>query len=73
MNNDWGFVIVNMGKGAGVSNDSRLLVKRGNQLIGKLNITQIENNLTVADIDGKSIRRNNRIMPGDQVIFDSAN
>lgn len=73
VNNDWGFVVVNMGKVAGVSNDSRLLVKRGNQLIGKLNITQIENNLTVADIDGKSIRGNNRIQPGDQVIFDSAN
>lgn len=73
VNPDWAFCIVNMGKSDGVSTDSRLLVKRGAQLIGKLNIIQIENGLTVADIDLKSIKKGNGILPGDQVIFDNAN
>lgn len=73
VNPDWAFCVVGMGKTDGVSTDSRLLVKRGNQLIGKLNILRIENNLTVADIDMKSIKNGNGILPGDQVIFDNAN
>jgi hypothetical protein len=73
VNPDWAFCIVNMGKADGVSTDSRLLVKRGTELVGKLNIIQIENNLTVADIDPKSVKAGNGILPGDQVIFDNAN
>lgn len=73
VNPDWAFVIVNMGKDQGVNNDSKLLVKRGTQLLGKLKITQIEKNLTVADIDPKSLTGGEQIVPGDQVIFDTAN
>lgn len=73
VNPDWAFCIINMGKADGVSTESRLLVKRGAQLIGKLNILRIENNLTVADIDMKSIKAGNSVLPGDQVIFDNAN
>jgi len=49
------------------------LVKRGTQLIGRLNIIQIEKNQTVADIDLKSIKSGRGVLPGDQVIFDNAN
>ncbi len=73
VNPDWAFCIINMGKTDGVSTDSRLLVKRGAQLIGKLNITQIENNQTVAEIDTKSLKKGVSVQPGDQVIFDNAN
>jgi hypothetical protein len=73
VNPDWAFCIVNMGKSDGVSTDSRLLVKRGQQLIGKLNITQIESNQTVAEIDLKSVKGGNGVQPGDQVIFDNQN
>ncbi len=72
VNPDWAFVVVNMGKSQGVNTDSRLLVKRGSSLVGKLKIIQIENNLTIADIDAKSIKEANGIQPGDQVIFDNS-
>lgn len=73
VNPDWAFCIVNMGKSDGVSTDSRLLIKRGTQLVGKLNITQIENYQTVAEIDMKSLKKGSAVLPGDQVIFDNAN
>jgi hypothetical protein len=71
VNQDFGFVIINLGQSAGVTPESRLLVKRGIQLVGKLKLRDVRPNLTVADIDYKSIK--SAIQPGDQVIFDSAN
>lgn len=72
VNPEFGFVIVNLGSNQGVSNESRLLVKRGSQLVGKLKIVQIEGNTTVADIDIKSITAGFSIQPGDEVIFENS-
>ncbi len=72
VNPDFGFVIVNLGQNQGVSSESRLLVKRGSQLIGKLNIVQIEANTTVADIAVKSITPGFEIQPGDEVVFENS-
>jgi myosin heavy subunit len=72
VNPDFGFVIVNFGQNQGVSSESRLLVKRGNQLIGKLNIVQIEGNTTVADIAVKSLTPGFSVEPGDEVVFENS-
>ena len=72
VNADFGFVIVNLGQNQGVTNESRLLVKRGNQLIGKLKIVQIYGSTTVADIDTKSITAGFAIQPGDEVVFENS-
>lgn len=72
VNPDFGFVIVNLGQNQGVSSESRLLVKRGSQLIGKLNIVQIGGNTTVADIVVKSLTPGFAIQPGDEVIFENS-
>lgn len=72
VNPDFGFVIVNLGQNQGVSSESRLLVKRGSQLIGKLNIVQIEANTTVADIAVKTITPGFAIQPGDEVVFENS-
>ncbi|MDB6071035.1 MAG: hypothetical protein JWL81_2206 [Verrucomicrobiales bacterium] len=72
VNSEFGFVIVNLGQNQGVSSESKLLVKRGNQLIGKLNIVQIGGNTTVADIVTKSITAGFEILPGDEVIFENS-
>jgi len=72
VNSDFGFVIVNLGQNQGVSSESRLLVKRGGQLIGKLNIVQIEGNTTVADIAFKTITPGFSIQPGDEVVFENS-
>ena len=72
VNPDFGFVVVNLGQNQGVTNESRLLVKRGNQLIGRLKIVQIYGSTTVADIDSKSITPGFAIQPGDQVVFENS-
>lgn len=72
VNPEFGFVVVNLGQNQGVSSESRLLVKRGNQLIGKLKIVQIYGSTTVADIDFKSITPGFAIQPGDEVVFENS-
>lgn len=72
VNPDFGFVVVSLGQNEGVTSESRLLVKRGNQLIGKLKIVQIFGSTTVADIDKKSITAGFAIQPGDEVVFENS-
>jgi len=72
VNPDLGFVVVNLGQNDGVTSESRLLVKRGNQLIGKLKIVQIYGSSTVADIVTKSITPGFAIQPGDEVVFENS-
>jgi small-conductance mechanosensitive channel len=72
VNPEFSFVVINMGRRDGLTMDARLLVKRGGQLIGKLNIVSIENSQTVADIDLKSVRPGDQIAPGDQVVIESS-
>ncbi|MES2708454.1 MAG: hypothetical protein V4726_17815 [Verrucomicrobiota bacterium] len=71
VNPDLGFVIVSSGKNQGVTNESRLLVKRGTQYIGKLRVAQVNANQTVADIASKSITPGFVIQPGDEVVFEN--
>jgi len=49
--------------------NSELLIKRGNQLIGKLRITSVEPSTSVADIVVNSVRTGLSIQPGDTVIY----
>jgi len=70
VNTEWGFVVVNMGSNQGVTVDSKLLVKRGLQMIGKVNIIQINPNQTVADINPNDLIPGQQILPGDTVVFE---
>lgn len=72
VNPEWSFVVVNMGQNQGVSNSSRLLVKRGNQMIGRLIVVQVEANRTIADIDPRSLASGFQVQPGDEVVFDNS-
>jgi hypothetical protein len=67
VNKGWGFVVVNIGKDQGVENDSELIVKRGEQRIATLKIVSIQPELTVADVNQKSI--SGAVQQGDTVIF----
>jgi len=71
VNNDWGFVVVDAGKNKELTSDTRLLVTRGNQTIGKLNIVSVNSTRTVANIDLKSIRPGTSVAPGDRVILET--
>jgi hypothetical protein len=61
-----------MGSNQGVTVDSKLLVKRGLQMIGKVNILQINANQTVADIKQTDLIPGQQILPGDTVVFEAA-
>jgi len=71
VNNDWGFVVIDGGANKSITTDTKLLVTRGNDTIGKLAIVQVEPNKTLANIVQKSLRPGTSIAPGDKVILES--
>jgi len=72
VNKAWNFVVLNLGDKNGVINNAEMLVKRGNNLIGKVRITSVEPSTSIADIDVASLPPGVTITPGDNVIFRSA-
>lgn len=71
VNNDWGFVVIDGGQNKGITADTKLLVTRGQQTVGKLNILTIESSKTIANIDTKSLRSGLTIAPGDRVVLEN--
>ncbi len=71
VNNDWGFVVVNVGRSRGVPKNSRLLVKRGGEQIGRLAIVSIEPSMLIANIVQDSLKKGARVLPGDKVVFET--
>ncbi len=69
VNEDWGFVLVNIGKDQGVQGDSALIVQRDGIRIGNLDIVSVQPGLTVADINQKGL--SGSVEPGDKVIFEN--
>ena len=68
-NHDWGFAIIKVPNDMPLDNSSRLIVKRGTTLIGKLSINAIEGDRIVADIDYPSMTAGMVVQPGDAVIL----
>jgi predicted nuclease with TOPRIM domain len=71
VNNDWGFVVIDGGENKGITADTKLIVTRGQETIGRLNIIGVDGNKTVANIDQKSIRPGLAVSPGDHVILET--
>ena len=71
VNSDWGFVVIDAGNNKNITAETKLLVTRGEQTVGKLNIVAVESSKTVANIDQKSLRRGLSIAPGDRVILET--
>lgn len=69
-NQDYGFAVVNIGESKGLTGGSKLIVKRGNQRIGTLNVSSISANKTIADIERDSVTPGLAISPGDTVILE---
>lgn len=72
VNKAWNFVVLNLGDKNGVVSNAEMLVKRGNNLIGKVRVTSVEPSTSIADIDVASLPQGIAITPGDSVIFRSA-
>lgn len=68
VNPAWNFVVLNIGDKNGVASNSEMLVKRGNQLVGKVRITSVEPSTSIADIVASSVPQGTSISPGDNVI-----
>lgn len=71
VNNDWGFVVIDAGKSIGITEETKLLVTRGTQTVGKLNILSVEGNRTVANILEDTLVPGLTPAPGDRVILEN--
>lgn len=71
VNREWGFVMVNVGKGLGVTGDASLLVKRAGERIARLRITDISDEVLMSEVIEGSLAEGARVLPGDKVIFEN--
>ena len=71
VNNDWGFLVINAGENKKITVDTKLLVTRGSETLGKLDIVSVDGNKTIANIVQKSLRPGVAIAPGDHVILET--
>ena len=66
---NWGFAVIDVPDNMPVDNTTKLIVKRGATLIGKLSINAIEGKRVIADIDYPSMTAGMVVQPGDAVIL----
>ncbi len=71
VNYDWGFVVIDAGKSAGLTQDTKLIVTRGAQTVGKVSVMSVDNNATMASIVPDVVVTGQIIMPGDRVILEN--
>ena len=64
---NWGFVVIDKGGNQGINARAKLDVKRGDKLIGKLNITNLEPNVCVCDV--LSLSEGEKLAVGDSVVL----
>lgn len=65
---EWGFVLLDKGNGGGVFANANLEVKRGEEVVAKLRVRNVEQNSCVADLVVGSVAEGTRIRPGDRVV-----
>ena len=70
--NDWGFVMLNKGNNGGVFANAVLDVKRGQDVIAKLRVKNVEPNSSVADVIKGSVVEGESIRSGDLVVAASS-
>lgn len=71
VNYDWGFVIIDAGKTTGLTQDTKLIVTRGTQTVGKVSVMSVEGKNSMAAIVPNSVVNGQIIMPGDRVILEN--
>jgi hypothetical protein len=71
VNADWGFVILDAGEKQGITPDTKLLVTRGTQTIGKLSILSVQGSQTVANVVTETLAHGVSPAPGDSVILEN--
>ena len=71
VNYDWGFVIIDAGKLTGLTEDTKLIVTRGAQTVGKVSVMSVEAKNSMATIVPDAVVNGQVIMPGDRVILEN--
>jgi peptidoglycan hydrolase CwlO-like protein len=71
VNNDWGFVVIDVGEKEGITPDTKLLVTRGTQTVGKINTLSVQGNRTVANVLTDTLAIGMIPAPGDTVILEN--
>ncbi len=69
VNSRWAFAVINIGGQQGAAVKKALVVRRNGQAIGKIRISSVEPNQSIADIVPDSFIRDTSVQPGDEVIF----
>lgn len=69
VNGDWGFVVIKPHPKAKITEDTNLIVVRGDRHIGRLKDITLEKGRVLANIDYKSLVNGMRIRQGDRVIL----
>lgn len=69
VNPAWNFVVLSIGDRQGVVNNAELLLKRGNEFLGKVRVTSVEPSTSIADIVANSLPAGVSVQPGDSVIY----
>jgi cell shape-determining protein MreC len=70
VNYDWGFVVIDAGKSTGLTEQTKLIVTRGAQTVGKISIMSVDSKNSMAAIVPDAVL-NSQIMPGDRVILEN--
>lgn len=73
VNSNWGFVVIKPHPEAVITEDTQLIIVRGAQHLGRLNISAVEANRVIADVDYDSLVAGSRVRAGDRVILAKAN
>ena len=71
VNHDWGFVIIDADKSAGLTQDTKMIVTRGLQTVGKISVMNVDGSRTMASIVPDAVSNGQMIMPGDRVILEN--
>ncbi len=71
VNSDWGFVVLDAGVKQGITPDTKLIVTRGTQTIGKLSILSVQGGQTVANVLADTLAVGVTPAPGDRVILEN--
>ena len=71
VNYDWGFVIIDAGKLTGLTEQTKLIVTRGAQTVGKISIMTVDGKNSMAAIVPDAVNNGQVIMPGDRVILEN--
>lgn len=71
VNYDWGFVVIDAGKSTGLTEDTKLIVTRGAQTVGKVSVMSVDARNSLAAIVPDAVVNGQLIMPGDRVILEN--